>query len=725
MATLVLTAVGSALGGPLGGAIGAALGQQVDNALFAPKARESARLKELQVQLSSYGSQIPACFGTMRVAGTVIWSTDLIERKAKSGGGKGRPATVSFSYSVSIAVALSSRPVTRIGRIWADGNLLRGAAGDLKVDTQLRLYTGHEDQALDPLMASAEGIDQCPAYRGLAYAIFEDLQLADYGNRIPSLTFELFEREETVPVAEIFHVATGGIVKGESERTVSGFALAGATAREPLSLLNDIFSLECRMQEDELRIGDRLRAVGNLPALAGLRSENSEIFEYPRRNIGSASRTPHVLTLRYYDRSRDFQTSLQRIARGPVSRVEHTVELPAVLEAEMAKNVVEDRLMDMQTQRHSWRGDVAVDQERRYPGDLFSDTSGQIWRIEQIEQRFGSAHIIAQPFRPSLDLSVYSAWPGRNLSSPDMTIGETRLVVVELPVSGLSDPGKPIVAIFAAGTAAGWRRAALSLGPVDALTDIGTTAQPAVMGSLLDPLLPHTPYLIDERYGVRVQLLHAGMSIANRAGSPLDIDAPLFWLSGEFVRVGSCDDLGNGIYRFSKLLRGCFGLEDTVVPHNAGAPFVLMEPDSARMIEERIPAKDEVVQVEALGLGDRVPVASSVQIRALAITPLFPVHGKSLHAENGDILLRWVRRSRIDNGWKDEVDQLMVEESERYRVTVFAGDRLVGEWITDAPHFTLSAGKISDLGLANAAIIKAEIRQIGRHAHSAPLTITI
>ena len=151
MATLVLTAVGSALGGPIGGAIGAALGQQIDGALFAPAPRQGSRLKELAVQTSSYGTQIPGVFGAMRVAGTVIWATDLIEERVKSGGGKGRPSTVNYSYRVSLAVALSSRPVARLGRIWADGNLICGAGDDLKTDAQLRFYSGYADQQPDPV----------------------------------------------------------------------------------------------------------------------------------------------------------------------------------------------------------------------------------------------------------------------------------------------------------------------------------------------------------------------------------------------------------------------------------------------------------------------------------------------------------------------------------------------------------------------------------------------
>ena len=82
MATLVLTTVGGAIGGPVGAAIGAVLGQGVDRALLFPPARRTGpRLTELAVQTSSYGTPIPRVFGTMRVAGSVIWATDLIETR--------------------------------------------------------------------------------------------------------------------------------------------------------------------------------------------------------------------------------------------------------------------------------------------------------------------------------------------------------------------------------------------------------------------------------------------------------------------------------------------------------------------------------------------------------------------------------------------------------------------------------------------------------------------
>ena len=68
-------------------------------------------------------------------------------------------------------------------RIWADGKPL-----DLSGLT-VRIYTGSEDQTPDALIVAKEG--NAPAYRGLAYVVFERLPLADFGNRIPQLSFEI------------------------------------------------------------------------------------------------------------------------------------------------------------------------------------------------------------------------------------------------------------------------------------------------------------------------------------------------------------------------------------------------------------------------------------------------------------------------------------------------------------------------------------------------------
>ena len=159
MATLVFSAIGTLIGGPVGGAIGAYIGQQVDSAIIGGPNVQGPRLNDLSVSTSSYGAAIPRHFGQMRVAGSIIWATDLAEHAQTQGGGKGSTSVTSYSYTSSFAVALSSRPLKGIGRIWADGVLLRGAAGDLKVGGALTFYPGDHSQMPDPTIAGNEGAE--------------------------------------------------------------------------------------------------------------------------------------------------------------------------------------------------------------------------------------------------------------------------------------------------------------------------------------------------------------------------------------------------------------------------------------------------------------------------------------------------------------------------------------------------------------------------------------
>ncbi len=205
MASLILGAAGSAIGGSfggftlfgatingaqIGGAIGASLGMQIDAALSPAIKRQGPRLSDVALQSSSEGAAIPRVFGRMRLAGQLIWASRFKESASvEHTGGKGMPspgvATTAYAYSISFAVGLCEGPISRIGRVWADGNLL---------DTTrytMRVHTGGESQTPDPVIEEIEGAGNTPAYRGLAYVVFEDMPLAEFGNRIPQLAFEV------------------------------------------------------------------------------------------------------------------------------------------------------------------------------------------------------------------------------------------------------------------------------------------------------------------------------------------------------------------------------------------------------------------------------------------------------------------------------------------------------------------------------------------------------
>ena len=209
MAALLLSAAGAAAGSALFGSagaiagrlIGALAGNVADHALFGPGPRthhlEGPRLSSLDLMASTEGAPIPRLYGRARIAGEVIWATQLEEqvstRSETTGGGKGSAGggapvtttTTTYSYFANIAVGLSEGPIGHVTRVWADGKPL-----DLSGVT-FRVYTGTEEQAPDALIVAKEGSGNAPAYRGLAYVVFERLALGNFGNRIPQLSFEV------------------------------------------------------------------------------------------------------------------------------------------------------------------------------------------------------------------------------------------------------------------------------------------------------------------------------------------------------------------------------------------------------------------------------------------------------------------------------------------------------------------------------------------------------
>jgi hypothetical protein len=259
MATLVLGATGAAIGGSIGGAIlgvsaatiggfvGSTIGSVVDSWIvssLAPTQRiEGPRLDSLRITSSTEGAVIPRVYGRMRMGGNVIWATDFREETktttqggGKGGGGGGKVKTTEYLYYTSFAVALCEGPITGIGRIWADGKPM-----DLS-GVSWRWYPGNEAQTADPFIAAKMGAASTPAYRGTAYVVFEDLPVANYGNRLPQLSFEVFrpladpdtaegltQAVTMIPASGEFTYATQGIRKGSG----------GAQIPENLNALSD------------------------------------------------------------------------------------------------------------------------------------------------------------------------------------------------------------------------------------------------------------------------------------------------------------------------------------------------------------------------------------------------------------------------------------------------------------------------------------------------------
>lgn len=197
--------LGVAIGGAVIGAyfgvpgLGFAVGSLVGGLLFPgpdPDPILGPRLDELLQQTSTYGSFIPYIRGVYRVAGNIIQAADIQEvakSEKSSAGGKGggpKQESVSFTYEATFAIGICEGPIAGIRRIWVDDQLYTDLTAPVAgAPINIRVYTGSESQQPDPALEALQGIGNVPAYRGLAYAVVERLNVP--GGRIPTIHFEV------------------------------------------------------------------------------------------------------------------------------------------------------------------------------------------------------------------------------------------------------------------------------------------------------------------------------------------------------------------------------------------------------------------------------------------------------------------------------------------------------------------------------------------------------
>lgn len=719
MATLVLTTIGGSLGGPVGALIGMAIGGVVDReVLFRPKGREGPRLTELKLQTSSYGTPIGHVFGTMRVGGSVIWATDLIESRATSSAGKGQPTTSTYSYSASFAVALSGRRVASVGRIWADGKLLRGAGGDFKTATGFRLHTGGEDQAVDPLIASAEGAGLTPAHRGIAYAVFEHLQLADYGNRIPSLTFEVVADADPPYVGAIAAAVSGGAVDGGAATQ----PLAGFTADGTVRGVLETLAVAGGAWFAPVGAGLRMR-TGCAPDIAiadGAWCDDTSREPRHGRTIAALETAPRLVTLAHYDPARDWQTGLQRARRPGAGAREERIEMPAAIDADTARTMAQAVLERGEAGRERRTVALGWDALRVAPGAIVTIAGVPgTWRVTGWSFERGVLSLecvaVAAATRPA------TGSPGRPLPAPDIVAGATLLAAFEgLP---LDDTllGAPRLSVVAAGTAPGWRRAAL-LYSVDGgvrWTSAGATAAPGTLGTLATAPGVAGAAILDRAHTLEVELAHAGMALAGADDAALAAGANLALAGDELLQFGVAEQIGATRWRLGRLLRGRRGTEAAIGGQATGDRFVLVEPDAAVAIDLPATAIGSEVRVMASGPGD---VAGPCEVRVIvtgtSVLPPSPVHAMPEEVGDGDVVLRWVRRSRTGWRWIDAAETPLGEERELYRVTLTPAGAAPRTIETALPELRIArADRIGGAGVG--------VRQAGSNGESPALTHVI
>lgn len=211
--SLIYPGIGTAIGAMIGGSLGSIVG----NTLFPDKIDINhpapPKPHESRLQISTYGTPIPIVYGSSRLAGNIIYMSDVVETVDRS---RHRQDGVRYyemvkTYTSTFAIAFCEGPVEAIARIWVNGKIFCDwrdpdgpyypagsyglGSGNLdtsiaRSETFFSVYFGTETQSADPTLSGLLGAAETPTYRGICYIVFIDFPVGEFSG-VPKIEIEI------------------------------------------------------------------------------------------------------------------------------------------------------------------------------------------------------------------------------------------------------------------------------------------------------------------------------------------------------------------------------------------------------------------------------------------------------------------------------------------------------------------------------------------------------
>jgi hypothetical protein len=750
------SAVGSAVGGSflglsaaaVGGAVGGLFGSFIDSqfilpAIFGGKTSLTGpRVDDLSVQTASEGSPMRIPYGNHnRFAGTVIWTSDLIEVTSTDeqdvggkGGSGGSVSQTTYNYYVDIAVAVCSGPIHAVTKIMADSKVIyEGGVKDHRSQS-ITVYTGTTAQTANSLMESYLGAGNVPAYRGTAYVVIERLWLADFGNRIPNLTFYV----QAKSTAETVAGAVGNILEraglsssqydtsGLGSTVLQGYTLVGPTKTlNALETLMMTFNFTAQERDGKIRFFYREDADQVVLAESDLAAKTTGGDPVPRLTLTDVAGydIPSEVDVRYIDYDQGLQAGAQRARR--VERVTDAVdqvEIPITLTAAEARQIAERRLWTAWKERLTFETTIPPSYFSLLESDEVSITfknETYIGRITDVSRGANSLVVVKGVITDSAT-AVQSgpadpgAWvPPTLYIPPALTlIAITGPALVE---EHINQPGY-YYAVCATSPDAEWLGATV----FDSQDDLNYFPDAAIvtegkLGKALTVLsgTGAVPELWDRRNTVDVELYHGTISTATE--EEVLAGANRMFLGGELIGYQTVTPIGTNQYRLSTLLRGVRDTGDKMGTHAINEDFWVLNPAAVIWSPENTGSINTTRYLKAVPTGLGVPDVSSETLLLDAGTCKGFSPGRFSGVRDfttNDWTLSWLRRSRYFTKLYDSVP--LEEGSELYDLEILDGSSNVVRTfsgISSLSQVYTSAQQVTDFG-SNQSIIRARVYQI-------------
>jgi hypothetical protein len=605
MATLGLSIVGTYFGGPVGGFIGAAIGGAIDNfllfpALFPKPTIEGQRLQDKQLQSASEGSEMKWVLGPLnRVGGTVIWMSDLIEEKEEEevGKGGGGQKVTNYRYFVDIAIAVCSteglpgNKIDDITQIMADAKVLFGDGSTGRFE-EIHIYKGDQTSP-DPLIESYKGAGNVPIYKKTCYVVIKKLALADFGNRIPFLTFfvrqqgDMALKDAAKLILNRYGFTDDEVITDRLPHCFEGYTVSGPQVGDsvltPLvqayrfgfSEDAGVITLVARGYEDEVTVSTNDLATHEF----GKSTSRKVRFE-----DADSTSVPGEILVRFVSDENNLQQGSERAFRK-TDRNPTIIDLPLTLSPAIAKGIAKVNLWSAQTERVPVTLNLPPSMIHVQETDIVKFTlDGVEYSVYVAQLTRGYNHLIEiqgvltrkKSFLQTGEYSAPTTVPGAEETVPE----ERSQWYLDAPAftDGLTEQ----LGVYFVSESDPWAGVRSFKGEVGG----PSTTREGYIGEVLAPLEPMSPYVWDEDSRLVVEMKNGTLSPCSEEECLSGTNrAAIRHPSGDWEIIGYQNVTNSGYpagtYEISKLLRGLRGTEHLVSGHLAGEPFIKLSTDGS------------------------------------------------------------------------------------------------------------------------------------------------
>lgn len=721
MATIALTAIAGSLGANafwLG--VAGLVGGMLDQRFFGAKInthQEIGKQSDLKMQTASMGAPIITGYGRARVAGNIIWGTKFTEHvhtstqsfggggKGGGGGGGGSITTTTYSYTVSFATAICAGPIKSVLRVWADGAEIKMKGWDLPLD--YTLYLGDETQQPDPFMVGIEGADNVPAYRGLAYIVVKNLDVGKFGNRIPSLTFEVeFPENKVTQIIQNVSVAAGldaakVKLEGLADMQVEGFTIAGdKTFRSQIEALQTAFPFDGFEYDGTVIF--RKRGTGDVVTIDAddLGAQEGESEDAPLTVVRAPEiDLPKTVKLAYISKDRSYQDGTASYTKAVAHGVnEVSLDTSLVLKDSDAVTVTEQRMKEYWANRTSFSFKLSTRYTTVQAGTLIDlPYNGRSVKAMVSNVSYGlpglneiTAHLIHGQTFAAVKCNIDTE--GKELEPPAPT--EVRMEIIDTAAIPTAE-GDGVVLVSAAAKIFYGANLYRSIDNGVSFSLVKSDMRGGVIGDTVSVLGVGTSYTWDNRSSVDVRLVSG--TLESRQEIDVLNGANLCIIGEELIQYRSAVLIAENTYRLSGLLRGRFGTEHHIKGHMAGERFVRIHADNVEKLTA--PTADWFKPYvyrygsASYGVTHESYRQNSVAIRANSSMPLAPCHLEGQRAKGGDLVITWVRRTRGDGDMKDYTDVPLNEIAERYECCIVKDGNEIRTFAVHVPRAIYTAAE--------------------------------